>query len=140
MSKAFDVFHAGAWADLGQYCYQPSPDFGLPGKLFLGGRVGLEGAEVSLNRMPAGEGMPFFHRHRRNEELYIFVGGEGEMQIGDERFPVREGTVVRVSTSADRIWRNVSAHDLYFICVQYRVGESDREGHDGEVSARPLPW
>lgn len=93
------------------------------------------------NRMPAGAAMPFFHRHKRNEELYIFVGGQGEMQIGDERFPVREGTVVRVTTTADRIWRNNSSDDLYFVCIQYREGaEIDREVVDGEIVPRPLPW
>lgn len=141
MSKAFDVFHAGPWAELGQYCFQPAPDFKVDGKLFLGTKLGLNGAEVSLNRFPAGAAMPFFHKHKRNEELYIFVGGQGEMQIGDERFPVREGTVVRVTSSADRIWRNVSDKDLYFVCVQYREG-SEVEGdiRDGEIVKRPLPW
>ena len=85
--------------------------------------------------------MPFFHRHKHNEELYIFVGGSGEMQIDDERFSVGEGTVVRVTSSADRIWRNTSTSDLYFLCVQYREGvATDREGSDGEVVNRPLPW
>jgi mannose-6-phosphate isomerase-like protein (cupin superfamily) len=141
MSKAFDVFHAGPWAELGQYCFQPNPDFKLDGKLFLGQKLELNGAEVSLNRLPAGAGMPFFHRHKRNEELYIFVGGQGEMQIDDERFQVREGTVVRVTTSAARIWRNVSDGDLYFICIQYREGtEIDRGSTDGELVKRPVPW
>lgn len=141
MSRSFDVFHAGAWSDLGQYCFQPKPDFRIDGKLFLGRTLELNGAEVSLNRMPAGSAMPFFHRHKHNEELYIFVGGSGEMQIDDERFSVGEGTIVRVTSSADRIWRNTSTSDLYFICVQYREGAAtDREGSDGEVVKRPLPW
>lgn len=141
MSKAFDVFHAGPWAELGQYCFQPFPDFKVDGKLFLGQKLGLSGAEVSLNRFPAGAAMPFFHKHKQNEELYIFVGGQGEMQIGDERFPVREGTVVRVTPGADRIWRNTSANDLYFICVQYRSGAAiEGDIRDGEVVKRPLPW
>jgi mannose-6-phosphate isomerase-like protein (cupin superfamily) len=141
MGKAFDVFHAGPWAELGQYCFQPSPERKVEGKLFLGRRLELNGAEVSLNRFPPGAAMPFFHKHKRNEELYIFVGGEGEMQIDDERFPVRAGTVVRVTTGAARTWRNVSEKDLYFICVQYREGaEIDRETADGELVRRPVPW
>src|SRR5438128_9201935 len=111
MSKGFDVFQAGGWSELGQHCFQPKPEMKVDGKLFLGSQLGLNGAEVSLNRMPAGVSMPFFHRHKRNEELYIFVGGTGEMQIDEERFPVKEGTVVRASPGAARIWRNNSAND-----------------------------
>lgn len=141
MSKPFDVFQAGAWADLGQHVFQPGPDRKINGKLFLCQKVGLHGAEVSLNRFPAGAAMPFFHRHKRNEELYIFVGGSGEMVIDDERVPVREGTVVRVSRPAARIWRNTSDQDLYFICVQYpESAEPVQEIGDGEIVNRPLPW
>ena len=141
MSKPFDVFQAGAWGDLGQYSFQPNPELKVNGKLFLGPKVGLHGAEVSMNRFPAGAAMPFFHKHKKNEELYIFVGGTGEMVIDDERIPVREGTVVRVSRPSARAWRNTSDQDLYFICVQYREsGEEVREIGDGEVVPRPLPW
>ena len=141
MSESFDLLHAGNWKNLGQYCYQPKPDFKLDGKLFLGSRLGLNGAEVSLNRMPSGSSMPFFHKHKLNEELYIFVGVSGEMQIDEERFPVEEGTVVRVSSDAPRIWRNTGPGDLYFVCFQYREGTpTDREGGDGELVNRPLPW
>ncbi len=141
MGKAFEVFHAGPWTELGQYCFQPRPEMKVDGKLFLSQRVGLNGVEVSLNRFPAGAAMPFFHRHKRNEELYVFVGGEGEMQVGEERFPVREGTVVRVSPSGERIWRNVSDKDLYFICIQYREGtEIEGDIRDGELVRRRPEW
>jgi mannose-6-phosphate isomerase-like protein (cupin superfamily) len=141
MSRPFDVFEAGAWSDLSQFCFQPKPDFKIEGKLFVGERLGMTGAEVSLNRVPAGWGMPFYHRHTRNEELFLFVGGEGEMVIGEERVPVREGTLVRVAPSADRIFRNTSDRDLYYVCVQYPVSaERVREGADGVISERPLPW
>lgn len=141
MSKDYEVFHASPWADLGQFRFQPNPHLGVDGKLFLGERLALTGAEVSLNRMPPGAAMPFFHRHQLNEELFIFVGGSGEMQIGDERFSVREGTVVRVATPAARIWRNTSDTDLTFICIQYREGATiGRDISDGERVTREVPW
>ena len=141
MSDSFRVFHAGTWADLGRHGFRAGPGLEIAGKLFLGGKLDLDGAEVSLNRMPAGAAMPFFHRHKENEELYVFVGGSGEMQVDDERFAVTEGTVVRVAPRGERIWRNNSASDLYFICVQYKAGAAvAREVADGEVVPRPLPW
>lgn len=140
MGKPFDVFEAGAWADLAQHTYRLNADFQVPGKLFLCPKLSLNGAEVSLNRVPAGKGIPFFHKHKKNEELYIFVGGRGEMQIDDERFPVKEGTVVRVSPSAARVWRNNSDADLYYLCIQYPEGATVSETADGELVQRPLPW
>ncbi len=141
MGTAFNVFHAGKWSDLSRYEYAPRPGVKIEGKLFVGRELGLNGAEVSLNRMPAGAAMPFYHHHRRNEELYIFVGGAGEVWVGDERVEVREGTVLRVSPAADRTWRNASDEDLYFLCVQYPTSaEEVRETTDGELSPRPLPW
>lgn len=141
MNRSFEVFDAGAWEDLGQFCYAPKPDFSIQGKLFLGEKLGLRGAEVSMNRMPPGAAVPFFHRHRANEELYIFVHGQGEMQIDDERFPVRQGTTVRVSASAPRTWRNTGDGDLHFVCIQYPQGAScEREGADGEVLNQAVPW
>lgn len=140
MTATFDVFQAGKWADLHQHVFQARPDLKAPGKLFLREKVGLNGAEVSLNRMSAGAAMPFFHRHKQNEELYIFVGGSGEMVIDDQTFPVTEGTVVRVSPKGARYWRNNSSNDLYFICMQYRESQEEvRDIIDGEPVQRPLP-
>ena len=33
------------------------------------------------------------HTHSGQEEVYMFIKGEGEMQIDDERFSVKEGDV-----------------------------------------------
>jgi quercetin dioxygenase-like cupin family protein len=103
---------------------------GLPGKhkLFLKDVLGLSGAEVSLNVMRPGEDMPFFHRHHRNEEVYLFIGGRGQVQVDGEVFEVSEGSVVRISPSAARSWRNYSAEDLYFVVIQYPA--------DGHVSGK----
>jgi uncharacterized cupin superfamily protein len=49
----------------------------FPGKYFIGKELGLTGCEVSLNRLPAGKGMPFVHTHKKNEELYIVLRGSG---------------------------------------------------------------
>ena len=32
--------------------------------------LGLTGAEVSINNLPAGVGVPFIHSHKQNEEIY----------------------------------------------------------------------
>ena len=94
----------------------------VPGKLFLKEPLQLTGMEVSLGVLPPGRGLPFLHAHRENEEVYIFVKGQGQMVIDGEVMEVREGTVVRVATSGARAWRNHGQEDLHYIVIQARTG------------------
>lgn len=114
--------HVGRFADLGRYRFRhPLLEAPARGKLFLKDVLGMTGAEVSLNVLPAGKGMPFLHRHDRNEELYLFVGGRGQVQVDGEAIDVAEGSVLRISPAAARAWRNHSDEDLYYVVIQYRA-------------------
>ena len=35
--------------------------------------LGLTAAEISINNLPAGVGVPFVHSHKKNEEIYIIL-------------------------------------------------------------------
>jgi quercetin dioxygenase-like cupin family protein len=94
---------------------------GLKGKHFLGGNLGLTGCEVSLNLLPAGKSMPFVHAHKKNEELYIVIAGNGTFFVDGDEFPIQEGSMVRVAPEGGRSWK-AGDRDLYFICVQAEVG------------------
>ena len=94
---------------------------GVKGKHFIGKNLGLTGCEVSLNLLPAGKAMPFVHSHRKNEELYIVLAGNGTFYVDGDEFPVREGSMVRVAPEGARSWK-AGDQDLYFICVQAEVG------------------
>ena len=37
----------------------------------------LTAAEISRNTLPAGVSVPFVHRHRKNEEIYLVLDGRG---------------------------------------------------------------
>ncbi len=95
---------------------------GFHGKYFLGERLGLTGCEVSLNRLPAGKGMPFVHSHKKNEELYIVLRGSGTFFVDGEEFPIGEGSLIRVAPEGERAWRATDTEDLYFICIQAQAG------------------
>lgn len=94
---------------------------GLPGKHFIGENLGLTGCEVSLNRLPAGKGMPFVHAHKENEELYIVLRGSGTFFVDGEEFPVQEGSLIRIAPAGERAWK-AGNEDLYFICIQAKAG------------------
>ena len=118
----FTCFHAGPMEGWAQFRLEP-PDVPMPtrGKLFLRNLLGSAGLEMSLNVVPPGHGMPFLHKHRQNEEVYVVVGGRGQFLVDGERIDVGEGSVLRLTPAAARAWRNNSDAPLYFLCLQCRA-------------------
>ena len=113
---------------------------GFHGKYFLREELGLTGCEVSLNRLPAGKGMPFVHSHKRNEELYIILGGSGTFYVDGEEFPVSEGSLIKVAPAGERAWK-AGAEDLYFICIQTEAGSLQQSTlEDGVRPATKASW
>ena len=113
----------------------------VPGKTFLGQVLGLTGMEVSFGSMLPGEGSPFLHSHKQNEELYLFLSGEGEMQVDGERIPLRPGTAVRVAQAGNRAWRATGSEPLAYLVIQAKAGSLEQAtGADGIVSDLPLAW
>ena len=47
--------------------------------------LGLTGAEISVNNLPAGAGVPFVHYHKKNEEIYIILSGKGFAILDGEK-------------------------------------------------------
>ena len=137
----FTCVHAGPMDDWMQFKMEP-PDVPRPskGKMFLQSVLGSGGMEMSLNVVPPGKGMPFLHKHKVNEEVYVIVGGQGQFLVDGECIDVQEGSVVRISPAGERGWRNNSDVPLHFLCIQYRA-DSVIEGrtHDGQgVEGKPV--
>lgn len=119
----FAVVELGSFLELEQFTFEvPAANVKVEGKLFLKQILNLTGAEISLNKLAPGQPMLFYHKHHLNEEIYIFIRGNGEFQVDDQVFPVSEGTVVRVDCGGERCWRNNSDADLYYIVIQARAG------------------
>jgi mannose-6-phosphate isomerase-like protein (cupin superfamily) len=118
----FACVHAGPVGEWAQFRLEP-PEVPMParGKLFLRKFLGAPGLEMSLNAVPPGKGIPFLHRHQRNDEVYVIVGGRGQFLVDGECIDVAEGSVLRISPAAARAWRNNSDAPLYFLCIQYRA-------------------
>ena len=92
----------------------------VTGKIFLGEELGLTGAEVSFQRLAAGEDAPFYHSHKTHEELYVIISGQGEYEVDDEKNNVSEGSVIRVSPAGVRALRNTGKEELAMMCIQYQ--------------------
>ncbi|WP_230971354.1 cupin domain-containing protein [Nitrogeniibacter aestuarii] len=96
------------------------PGLDIPGKLFIKETLGLTGCEISINAMPPGGEVPFYHTHKQNEEVYIFIKGRGQLQIDGETLDVKEGSIVRIAPDAERIWRNNGDESLVYIIMQVK--------------------
>ncbi len=138
----FTVAHIGKLADLDEYIFKhPILPGEYSGKLFLKNELKLTGMEVSINKLPPGSQMPFYHKHKENEELYLFIKGKGQFQIDSEVIDIHEGTVIRVAPDGVRIWRNNSSKDLYFIVIQARAGGMSKENiSDGIGVKQSVEW
>ena len=111
------------------------------GKFFLHGALGLTGMEVSVNSLPAGFSVPFYHTHRSHEELYLFLRGQGQIQVDDAVVEVREGTAVRVGLAGVRTWRNTGDEPLIYLVIQAPEGALAACGtEDGLSVDRAVVW
>lgn len=104
------------------------------GKAFLHDALELTSCEISINTVPKGFKVPFNHKHKQNEEVYIILKGEGIMTIDNEAVKVKEGSVVKVTPEASRTIENTSDNEFQFICVQAKANSLEQYGFgDGEI-------
>ncbi len=96
------------------------------GKAFLHDLLGLTSCEISVSSMPAGIKLPFNHKHKQNEEIYIFLQGQGAMTLDNEVIEVKEGSCVKVLPSVVRTME--SKTDMQYICVQAKAGSLEQFG------------
>lgn len=60
----------------------------------IGRRIGAQKIGCNLTVVPPGKRAWPFHNHRVNEEMFVVLEGEGEVRIGKETFPIRQGDVI----------------------------------------------
>ena len=107
--KKYSITNFGTMADVAKTEY---------GKAFLHDALNLTSAEISVSVMPAGAKSPFNHIHKQNEEIYIFLSGNGKFMVDDEIFDIKPGTAVRVATGAKRAMENTGTTEMQYICIQ----------------------
>ena len=89
--------------------------------------LGLTGAEISVNTLPAGAGVPFVHSHKQNEEIYAILEGKGYAVIDGEKVELAAGDFIRVSPAAKRQFSASVDTAIKYICIQ--VKENSLEGY-----------
>ena len=82
--------------------------------------LGLTGAEISLNILSAGTGVPFIHSHRQNEEIYAILDGKGQAVIDGETVTLKSGDWLRISPIAKRQFFAAADSDIKYLCIQVK--------------------
>lgn len=102
------------------------------GKAFLHDILGLTSCEISVNAMPSGVKIPFSHKHKQNEEIYIILKGEGIMSLDGEIIDFKEGSCIKVDPIVNRTME--AKTDIQYICVQAKTNSLEQFGFgDGEI-------
>ena len=92
------------------------------GRAELHDRLALTVAEISVNRLPAGAGVPFVHAHKNNEEIYGVLSGRGKAVIDGEETTLSAGDWLRVAPAARRQFFAAPDEGITYICMQVKEG------------------
>jgi mannose-6-phosphate isomerase-like protein (cupin superfamily) len=94
--------------------------------------LGLERSGLSYQRIPPDYRFPYGHTHKKQEEVFVVVGGSGRMKLGDEIVDVEKWDVVRVLPST---WRGYEAGPEGLEILVFgapSLGENPREDVEGQ--------
>lgn len=92
--------------------------------------LGLTGAEISVNTLPAGVGVPFVHAHKNNEEIYVILDGAGRAVIDGESVELNAGDWLKILPSAKRQFFAGKDAAIKYACIQ--VKENSLKGYTAE--------
>lgn len=84
-------------------------------------KLNLTGAEISVNTLPAGVGVPFVHAHKQNEEIYFILEGKGKVEIDSENIELNAGDWLRISPAAKRQFFASTDTALVYVCIQVKA-------------------
>ena len=92
----------------------------------------LEQSGLGYQRIPPNYRFPYGHTHKRQEEVYVVLGGGGRMKLDDEIVELRQWDAVRVAPGT---WRGYEAGPEgleIFVIGAPNLGENPREDVEGE--------
>lgn len=137
----FKAINLGKFSNLNEYELALGPKIKIPGKVFGGTAIGATGCEFSMQMFQPGAETGFLHSHKKHEELYFFLAGNGEFQVDGQIFPVKEGSIVKVSPDGKRSVRNNGIVPLVMLCIQYRSDSfSEEDSTDGIILNESVEW
>lgn len=88
-------------------------------------KLGLTGAEVSINTLIEGTNVPFVHCHKNNEEIYGIISGYGKVIIDGEEVILNTGDWIKITPKANRQFFAAVDSSITYICIQVKENSLD---------------
>lgn len=83
-------------------------------------KLSLTGAEISINNLPAGTGVPFIYSHKSNEEIYVILSGKGKAIVDGETIEFATGDWIRIAPAGQRQFFAADDEAVSFACIQVK--------------------
>ena len=99
----------------------------------LHNKLSLTGAEISINHLLAGTGVPFIHSHKNNEEIYAILSGKGKVIIDGETIELVAGDWLRISPAAKRQFFAAEDTEIHFIFIQVKENSLENYTKDDAI-------
>ena len=91
----------------------------------IGPLIGAQKLGYNLTELPPGKAAFPAHNHYANEEMFYIIEGEGELRVGDQRYPLRAGAVVACPPggpeTAHQICNTSSSELLRYLAVSTSI-------------------
>ena len=95
-------------------------NIGNEARVELHDKLALTGAEISVNQLPAGAGVPFVHSHKNNEEIYGILSGKGKVVLDGEEIELNAGDWLKVAPAAKRQFSAAADSGITYLCIQVK--------------------
>jgi uncharacterized cupin superfamily protein len=86
--------------------------------------LGARRLGYNLSAVPPGKAAYPFHSHRENEELFLVLEGCGDIRIGSDVYPIRQGDLIACPPggpeTAHQI-RNTGTTELRYLAISTRL-------------------
>lgn len=114
----YKVFHTNSFEDVKKHMFSiKNTPLKKESKLFLKEILELSGMEVSVSIFKPNEEIPFFHKHKVNEELYIVIKGKAQFIVDEEIIDLKVGSFLNIKPDGARYYKNSSDTDELIILV-----------------------
>ena len=139
----YEVLNVGAPSEWRQYFGGFRPESSRDGRRVVDHEMKNQFIGMTVNALEPGEEAGYWHTHSQIEELYVFIGGQGQMGLDDDLVEVSAGSVVRVGQNVMRTWRAKpdSTEQLQWLCI--RAGGTELPDFPNDAKRdndRPMPW
>ena len=95
-------------------------NIGNEARVELHNKLALTGAEISINQLPAGAGVPSLHAHQNKKEIYGILSGEGKAVIDGEEIALTAGDWLKVAPAAKRQFSAAANSGITYVCIQVK--------------------